>query len=363
MDTGIYIHVPFCARKCGYCDFYSGKFTKELSEGFTDAVIRNLRAFSGEHYTAKTVYFGGGTPSLLSTEQLRRIMDEVRRSFCLVPDAEVTLEANPSTLTAEKLSGTLSTGINRLSIGVQSMSAEELRFLGRNHSPERAAKAVADAAAAGFRNISCDLMLALPDQSADTLMNSIHRLAELPVQHISAYILKVEEGTPFCQQGIAELLPDEDRSAELYLTMVKELEALGFMQYEISNFSIPGFESRHNCRYWQCRDYIGIGPSAHSCHNGVRYAVPPDIQSFISSPVQQTEVTDPSPCGPEEYSMLRLRLKEGLMLSRVPELRTDIEKKLPLLLREGYVNYDGNILSLTPKGFLVSNQIIGHLVF
>lgn len=362
-DTGIYIHVPFCARKCGYCDFYSGKYSREDSEGYVKAVIRNLESFSYEELSASTVYFGGGTPSLLSSQQLRLIMDSVRSSFQLLPEAEITLEANPSTINDEKLSGMLEAGINRLSLGVQSMNSDELRFLGRSHSPERAEKAVRDAAAAGFGNISCDLMTALPGQTEEKLLCSIDRLSELPLQHISAYILKVEEGTPFFHSGVGEILPDDDSSAQLYLTMVKALEERGFMQYEVSNFARPGFESRHNCRYWKCQDYIGIGPSAHSCHGGKRYAAEADIRSFIASPLQEVYVTDESPCGFEEYSMLRLRLKEGLRLEDVQEHRSDIEKKLPQLMREGYAEFDGETVSLTPKGFLMSNSVIEYLIF
>ena len=362
-DTGIYIHVPFCARKCGYCDFYSGKYSRETSDGYVQAVIRNLKSFSAEELSVSTVYFGGGTPSLLSSQQLKLIMDEVRRSFHLLPDAEVTLEANPSTVNSEKLDGMLSAGITRLSLGVQSMNDDELRFLGRNHTPERAAKAVRDADAAGFRNISCDLIIALPGQTENKLLRSIQRLSELPIQHISAYILKVEEDTPFFHNGIGDILPDEDCTAKLYLVMVNAMEERGFMQYEVSNFAKDGFYSRHNCRYWKCEDYIGIGPSAHSCHGGKRYAAEADIRSFIYSPQQVTYVTDDSPCGFEEFAMLRLRLKEGLRLTDVQEHRCDIEKKLPQLMREGYVLFDGEKVSLTPKGFLMSNSVIEYLIF
>jgi len=243
------------------------------------------------------------------------------------------------------------------------MNDDELSFLGRNHNAARAGKAVRDAAAAGFRNISCDLMTALPGQTEDKLLGSIQRLSELPIQHVSAYILKVEEGTPFSLDGIGEKLPDDDCTARLYLAMVKALEDKGFMQYEVSNFAKNGFHSRHNCRYWKCMDYIGIGPSAHSCHGGKRYAAEPDIRCFIDSPLQVTYVTDEAPCGFEEFAMLRLRLKEGLCLSDVEEHRSDIEKKLPQLVREGYAVFDGETVSLTPKGFLMSNSVIEYLIF
>lgn len=361
--VGIYIHVPFCGKKCSYCDFYSVCYTQQQTELYVEAVLRNIRHYGNRDILAETVYFGGGTPSLLSPKQIETILTCIRDSFTLAPDAEITMEANPATLTPEKLTAYRKAGIDRLSIGVQSMNNEELQFLGRLHTAERAEKAVLDAVNAGFENISCDLMTALPHQTADDVIYSIERLTSLPISHVSAYMLKIEEGTPFDCESIISAMPDEDKSAELYMTMCQELENHGFMQYEVSNFAKEGYESRHNCRYWKCLDYIGIGPSAHSCYEGKRFAVPRDLNAFINSDIQPAEVTDESPCGFEEYSMLRLRLKEGLLLERVPEHRADIEKKLPSLLKAGYIEYDGNRVSLTRKGFLMSNSVIEYLIF
>ncbi len=362
-DTGIYIHVPFCGRKCPYCDFYSRSWSREAAEKYTEAVLRNIRHFAQPDKTVPTVYFGGGTPSLLTPEQLGNILGCVREGFNLTDGAEITLEANPGTLTPEKLAKLRDIGINRLSIGVQSMNDDELRLLGRTHTAERAAKAVRDAAYAGFDNISCDLMTALPGQTADTLRRSAEALAKLPVKHISAYILKVEDGTPFALSGIEDKLPDDDSAAELYLETVRLMEAHGFRQYEVSNFAVKGYESRHNCRYWKCEDYLGIGPSAHSCYNGKRFAAVPDTDAFIAADVQDMTVTDDSPCGFEERAMLRLRLTDGLDLRDHPKHRADVEKKIPALLNAGLVRFDGNIISLTPEGFLVSNSVIERLIF
>ncbi len=362
-SLGIYIHVPFCGRKCAYCDFYSTAYSRQAADGYISAVLRNLRHYSDRTRPTDTLYFGGGTPSLLTPDQLGNIITEVRTDFNLTPTAEITLEANPSALTRERLEKLRETGINRLSIGVQSMRDDELRFLDRTHDSARAERTVREAHAAGFGNISCDLMLALPGQTRDALLYSIDRLAELPIQHISAYILKVEDGTPFARDGIASQLPDGDLTAELYLAAVEALESRGFSQYEISNFARPGFESRHNTRYWKCEDYLGIGPAAHSCCGGVRFAVPRDLQAFIDSPVQPTEVTDDSPCSSQERIMLGLRLTEGIALSDFPDERSAIEKKIPALESAGYCRFDGERLSLTPRGFLMSNQIIGFLAF
>ena len=207
-----------------------------------------------------------------------------------------------------------------------------------------------------FKDLGFDVVL--KEQEGWDSQTQIKMIDELEAVGCKSFIVCAFD----CDEIIAAL-PDEDEAAELYLTMCEELESRGFMQYEVSNFAKSGFESRHNCRYWKCQDYIGIGPSAHSCFGGKRFAVPRDIASFINSNIQQTEITDDAPCGFEEYSMLRLRLKEGLSLERVPEHRADIEKKLPSLLKAGYIEYDGNVVSLTRKGFLMSNSVIEYLIF
>ena len=360
---GIYIHVPFCAKKCSYCDFYSVSYRKKTVEDFVNAVIRNVIHYSDFSGITDTIYFGGGTPSLLDGSQISAIISAVKNNFTVSDDAEITLEANPNTLTEKKLTEFYSAGVNRLSIGVQSMNDSELKFLGRLHSAERAEKAVKDAYSTGFRNISCDIMTALPEQSMQDLEYSLERITELPVNHVSAYILKVEENTPFFTNGVNNILPDDDTVSEMYLKTVEFLESKKFYQYEVSNFAQKGYESRHNCRYWKCLDYIGIGCSAHSCYKGRRFAVAPDLDKFISEKIQTVEITDPSPCGFEEYAMLRLRLKEGLDIGTFPEKSAELKKKIPALQSAGYVNFNNNIISLTPKGFLMSNSVIEHLVF
>ncbi|MDE5569775.1 MAG: radical SAM family heme chaperone HemW [Ruminococcus sp.] len=364
MNTlGIYIHVPFCGKKCSYCDFYSVCYTKMQAELYCNAVLRNIRYYSNKNNVVDTVYFGGGTPTLLTPEQISGFITEIRNCFNLKENAEITIEANPNTLTPERLKKLRETGINRLSIGVQSMNNDELKFLGRTHTAERAEKAILDSVNAGFCNISCDLMIALPNQSADSLRNSINILTELPVRHISAYILKIEKNTPFNCPEIINIMPDDDKTVDLYLTMAELLTQKGFAQYEVSNFAESGFESRHNCRYWKCLDYLGIGPSAHSCYKGTRFAVKSDLQKFINSPVQPAEITDSSPCGFEEFAMLRLRLSEGLNLSDVETHRNDILKKIPPLIKAGYIKFDGENIALTQTGFLMSNSVIEYLIF
>lgn len=364
MNTlGIYIHIPFCGKKCSYCDFYSLNYNKKNADLYLRAVLRNIQYYSDRSRIVDTVYFGGGTPSLLPVESIAQMIDEIKKCFRLSENVEITLEANPNTLTPDKLRQLCDNGVNRLSIGVQSMIDSELKFLGRTHTADRAKKAVLDAAEAGFRNISCDLMIALPYQTAESVEFSINELVALPVDHISAYILTIEDGTAFDEQNIRDIMPDEDLTAELYLSMINCLKKKGFEQYEISNFAKNGFESRHNCRYWKCLDYIGIGPAAHSCYNGKRFAVMPNLQEFIDAPHQKIYITDESPCGFDESAMLRLRLAEGLNIGECGEKSEDILKKVPTLQKAGYVTYENGRLALTPKGFLMSNSIIEYLIF
>lgn len=364
MNTlGIYIHVPFCGKKCSYCDFYSLSYNKKNAELYLRAVLKNIQYYSDRSRVVDTVYFGGGTPSILPVESIAQMLGEIRECFRLSENPEITLEANPNTLTPDKLRQLYDHGVNRLSIGIQSMLDSELKFLGRTHTADRAKKAVLDAADAGFRNISCDLMIALPNQTAKSVEFSINELTALSVNHISAYILKIEDGTPFDSQNIRDIMPDEDSTAELYLNMVDLLKKKGFAQYEISNFAKDGFESLHNCRYWKCRDYLGIGPAAHSCYKGKRFAVIPNLQKFIDAPHQKIYITDESPCGFEESAMLRLRLAEGLNIGECGDRADEIIKKIPQLQKAGYVTYENGRLALTAKGFLMSNSIIEFLIF
>lgn len=357
MQAGLYVHVPFCVRKCPYCNFYSVPAKPELLETYTEAVCRNLRAY-GTDAAMDTVYFGGGTPSLLSSKQIGRILDTVAEQFSLSAHAEVTLEANPATVTREQLQQLRRCGVNRLSLGVQSLNAGQLQRLGRLHTAQEAIETVELAAAVGFENISCDLMLALPGQTAAELEQTIQQLTALPIVHVSAYLLKVEPGTPFALQHVAESCPNEDMAADLYLQTVAQLEQAGFLQYEISNFARPGFESRHNCKYWHCEPYLGIGPSAHSCWNGARFAVPPSVEIFLQAPVQETELEDAEPCTREEQIMLGMRLTEG-----VPAVW--LAEKMPLVERfcqAGFLRKRDDRIAFTPKGFLVSNTILAELL-
>ena len=357
MMTGIYIHVPFCAKKCPYCDFYSCSYTKSAADAYVKAVCRNLDTLA-EGTDVDTVYFGGGTPSLLQTASVAEILDKISTRFHL-HSPEITLEANPRTMTDEKLRGWKTAGINRLSVGVQSFRDDLLGTLGRNHTAEQGKDAIFRATAAGFQNLSLDLMLGLAGHTKMELAEEVQTALSLPITHLSVYLLKIEDGTPYAEQP--PLLLDEDEMADRYLQLHDLLTAAGFSHYEISNFARLGYESRHNCKYWRCEPYFGIGPAAHSCLNGERFAVPRDLTAFCILEQQPTELTDESPCGSAERIMLAMRLKEGILLSDCPSERECLLRNAKPFLST-YLYLDGERLTMTPEGWLVSNSVLVSLL-
>ena len=282
--TGLYIHIPFCASKCPYCDFYSERYSKKLAEEYKNAVIRNLLHYNE---TYDTVYFGGGTPLLLGEKHLCGIMEAAKPY--LTADAEVTAEGNPGVSERADFKKLREAGINRLSFGLQSSNDKELSALGRIHSAKEAAETVKAAQKAGFDNISLDLMLGIPYQTEESLIRSIDFCASLGVSHISSYMLKIEEGTPLAKSELRFLCADEEKVSDFYLLACEELEKRGFMQYEISNFAKDGKRSFHNTRYWLDDEYIGIGPSAHSFMEGRRFYFDRSIKDFLEKPFDEIE--------------------------------------------------------------------------
>lgn len=352
--TGLYIHIPFCLTKCPYCDFYSERYSKSLAKEYKEAVIRNLRHYN-EAYD--TVYFGGGTPVLLADE-IAEILENVRYT----ENAEITVEANPCVSDENRLKTLIDGGVNRISFGVQSMDSGELQFLGRKHTPVQAIKAIETAHKAGFRNISADLMLGLPEQGKDSIKNSVSILSSLPVSHISAYLLKIEEGTPFAEMNLN--IPEDDELSESYLHTCEQLENNGFCQYEISNFAKKGFECSHNLKYWRCEEYLGIGAAAHSYYKGIRFCTERSIKRFIEAEVQETEITDEIAGGFDEYAMLKLRLTEGLSFSECEKFRVSEETILNRLksVPKEYYSLNEQGISLTRQGFMLSNAVIGRIL-
>lgn len=365
MSTGLYIHIPFCAKKCPYCDFYSVSFDEKLAENYTNAVIKRIESYKEKNLSVDTIYFGGGTPNLIGSEKIGKILKSINENFSVCENAEITMEANAESLVKSDISAFAKAGINRLSLGLQSANEKELSSINRAHSIENVALCVERAKKAGISNISLDLMLGLEGQTKQSLKKSIEFCENLKVSHISSYMLKIEKNTPFYNRRSLLSLPSEDEACDLYLFACDELKKLGFEQYEISNFAKNNMCSRHNLKYWNCEDYIGIGASAHGYESTERYFYKRNITDFISNPLSPT--FDCKGGNFDEYFMLKLRLCEGLCISDFKqkfnlELSEYFYKKISLYEKAGLVNLRKDILSLTARGFLVSNTIITNLL-
>lgn len=358
---GIYVHVPFCVRKCPYCDFYSVVGEEAAMDAYTDTLCKELCA--APEGTADSLYFGGGTPVLLGAKRLIRLLQTVQEKFQL--QGEITLEANPNAVNKQLLEQLCSAGFNRISFGMQSANAAELQALGRQHTAEQVRAAVLDAKAAGFDDISVDLMMGTPHQTVETLCQSISFLTALPLTHISAYLLKIEPGTAFHSQAVLDLLPDEDVVSDAYLAAVEWLEAAGFLQYEISNFAKPGRESKHNLKYWKRQPYLGFGPAASGFFDGKRYTHPRDLAKYLETG-GQTAVLEEDRVDPlEEALLLGLRLTEGLSLQTLEQFGADLQqiKRLTKKYEQyGLLRQKEGYIQLTPSGFLVSNSILADFL-
>lgn len=362
---GLYIHVPFCKSKCPYCNFYSIRATDELMDEYTDRVCFEIDRWGDRiDSEADTLYFGGGTPSLLGYNRIKKIIDKSKEKFRLSEKDEISLELNPNGLKLEDFRLLINAGINRLSIGVQSFNDEELTVLGRQNTSETSKKSIYMAKEAGFENISIDFMIGIPKQNNKTLKESIETCKEMDLKHISAYMLKVEEGTHYFKVKDKIGIPNEEETSELYFNACEFLEDIGMKQYEISNFSVPGFESKHNLKYWNTEEYLGIGPSAHSYLNRNRFFYSSSLKEYINGPEEQYESEGGSE---EEYIMLRLRLREGLTNK---EFRKKFDKDIPtkyfnrasLYEPYGVIKIENDSIRLTRRGYIVSNYIISRII-
>ena len=353
---GIYLHIPYCRARCRYCDFYTAPGARGVPREYVEALKRELRR---PHPAPDTLYFGGGTPALLTPAQAAELIAAAGPR----PGAEITLEANPDAVTPEALAGFRAAGVTRLSFGVQSARDSQLRTLGRLHTAAGAARALAWAREAGFPDLCGDIMLALPGYTRAEFDETLALLAEGGCTHISAYLLKIEPGTAFAARPPAGL-PDPDAAADFYLYAVDRLEAAGYRQYEISNFARPGHEGRHNLLYWNCRDYQGIGPAAHSCVGGVRRFWPGDTAGFIAGTVQEEEE---GRCDAEDFLLMQLRLTHGLDMAEYQARGgAPFTAAQQTFLRQcqahGYAVWDGRTLRLTPAGMVVQNPILEELI-
>ena len=360
MPPGVYIHIPFCFQKCNYCDFYSLGCSRSVPQEYVGALLREIAQWKRHKSWRRpaTVYFGGGTPSLLSPAQLESLLAAVEP----LSGAEITLEANPGTADADRLRAFRAAGANRLSVGVQTAYDASLARLGRIHTATDSRTMLQNAAAAGFDNVSGDVMLALPEYSPEELRATLDLLCEGGVKHISSYLLKIEPGTPFGKCP-PPALPDEDAAADFYLACAEACAVRGYAQYEISNFAQPGYESRHNLCYWECGDYIGIGPAAHSCLDGQRFYYPADTQAFLAG----TKPVPDGECTAEDFILLQLRLAKGLSLTELREKWGAAFSAAQLAFlrqcaKNGLAELEEDRIRLTPRGLLVQNSILCQLI-
>jgi oxygen-independent coproporphyrinogen III oxidase len=369
MPLGLYIHVPFCAAICNYCNFNRGLFDAGLKTRYVSALLQEIRR-AGDISPSDTVFFGGGTPSLLEPAEIRTILEACRESFDLAPESEITLEANPETVTAERLAGFRAAGINRLSFGVQSFRDEELQRLSRLHSAARAREAFAMARAAGFDNISLDLMMWLPQQSVAEWLSSIDALIDVGPEHASLYLLEIYPNAPL-RDAMARSrwsqAPDDD-AADMYLEAMGRLDAAGYGQYEISNVARSGRESRHNLKYWTDGAWLGFGPGAHSTRNGVRWRNVSATAEYISAVegggqlVAERRVLSRQDAL-EEAMFTRLRLTAGVDVELIKskygvDVWSEFGGELQPFVDQGLLIYDGGALRLTRAGMLLAHEVM-----
>lgn len=365
---GMYIHIPFCSSKCSYCDFFSMRGNEERFSSYADVAKDRIKYFSNKYNdrTVDTIYFGGGTPSIMGAKRIEDIINTVKNNFNVDKLCEITVEANPECVSQGFDFNILKkAGVNRLSLGMQTAVPDELSLLGRNHTNSDVIEAVKTAKDCGITNISIDVMLGIPKQTEKSLKDTIDFCYSLGITHISSYILKIEENTVFWKNKEKYIFSDEDEQANLYLESCRLFEENGFMQYEISNFSKPGFESRHNLKYWNLENYLGIGPAAHSFVDGKRYYYDRSIEKFKNNIWNK----DDDCSDMETYIMLKLRLKSGLNYKEFENrFNTTIPKgflnKAKLYQNAGFclLDEENPTLSFTPKGFLLSNSIIVELL-
>lgn len=370
---GIYIHIPFCASKCGYCDFYSLAGCDRLMPKYQDALVEHIRESYGamKSYYIDTVYFGGGTPSYYGADRLIELWDELRGSGRVLKSSEVTVEANPDSANFKELEKLRKAGFNRVSLGVQSANNDILKLIGRRHNWKQVEMAVEAVRDAGFDNLSIDLIYGLPSQTRSDWADTLAKAIALRPEHISGYGLKLEEGTPMYALKDSPLIPSDDEQADMYLCMVEELRRYGYEQYEISNFSIPGYESRHNLKYWQLDDYMGFGPGAHSCIGRTRYSYVRDLDRYLAGVLHGEDMIDEYETIGDferaaEYLMLGMRTVHGVSRAEYERLyRSDfsgIAQQLEEFIRRGWAVADGERWHFTPSGFLISNVLIGKLL-
>ena len=369
-SLGLYIHVPFCRQKCLYCDFCSVAGAEgELVEKYVSALCRCLEINSqnAKGYKVDTIYLGGGTPTVLSASQMERVLDSCFGGYSVTPDAEITSECNPATGSPEYFSDIRKMGVNRISIGLQSMQDGELRALGRIHDKNGFLDTFGAVRDAGFDNVSVDIMYGIPEQTIHSFEDTLKKIVDISPEHISAYCLKVEENTPFGKMGDKLVLPNDDVTSDMYELCNSVLGGAGYARYEISNFSKQGRESRHNLRYWLGEEYIGIGAAAHSYFDGERYAISPNITAFANG---EFILCDREKISLEdrmtEYVMLRMRLSRGASAKEFRQLfgRQLLDEfcEAKRFIQSGHILFDSDCLRFSEKGIFVSSYILSEIL-
>ncbi|MBR1658917.1 MAG: radical SAM family heme chaperone HemW [Oscillospiraceae bacterium] len=372
---GIYVHIPFCASKCGYCDFPSYAGCDRLMPKYHNALLKHIRESAPQlqSYYTDTVYFGGGTPTWYGARRLGDLFNAIKREALVYRDAEVTVEANPDSARERDLTLLRAEGFNRLSLGAQSANEDILKLIGRRHTWKQVGLAMRSARRAGFENISLDLIYGLPSQNKSGWADTLNRAIDLGPEHLSCYGLKLEPGTPmYAAYKDSPMLPDDDEQADMYLYTCETLERYGYRQYEISNFAKKGYQSRHNMKYWLLRDYMGFGTGAASCAAGVRYSYVKSIGQYISGMhSENTILAEYEKIGlvdrAAEYIMLGMRTVYGIAgkeyRARFGGDFTPLETTLEEFREKGWAEQsDSGRWHFTPSGFLLSNLLIGYLL-
>ena len=365
---GLYIHIPFCLKKCEYCDFISYTDCYDKESDYLAALVEEFKVY--EDKQVDTVYIGGGTPSSLSTDGLLFLIDKIYEYFDVTQTCEITMEINPKTADMKKLKAIKSAGVNRLSIGVQSFNDEELSAIGRIHTSADAQNCILDAKFAGFKNISVDLMFGLPKQTVESYRNSLIKAITSGVNHISAYSLILEEGTPLYERvkNWEVRLPREDAEVAMYDLTCDVLSASGFRQYEVSNFAKSGYESRHNIKYWECEDYIGCGAAAHSYFRGKRFKNHETIDDYIKNPTARLDEVELSMKDKmSEFMFLGLRKIDGIDLEEFEcrFINSAYEIYGPVIekyIKAGLLTHEKGFLKFTPRGMRLSNTVLCEFV-
>ena len=366
---GLYIHIPFCVKKCNYCDFLSAPSSKQVQIAYMDTLQKEIeeKAIAYKDWCVDTIFIGGGTPTSVPYETIVKMMDTVRAEFCLDKDCEITIECNPGTVTGEALNAYRAAGINRLSIGLQSADDELLKELGRIHTYEQFLETYTWAREAGFENVNVDVMSGLPGQSIEQYEDTLKKLVELHVEHISAYSLIIEEGTPFFKQYEEDQLdlPDEETERDMYYRTKTMLDEAGFSRYEISNYAKKGYECRHNVRYWRREDYLGLGLGASSCMENVRFKNTDWLDEYVleSKYMDKCDVQELSSqeCM-EEFMFLGLRMTKGVSKTKFADtfgvtMNEVYDRALSKLKEQKLIAEEGDFVFLTEYGLDVSNRV------